>query len=66
MISRLRTKARRSVSSALERLESELSTVRDEVVGLGENVPKILTRREGHPRLRLGCEGRERVTAPPW
>src|SRR3972149_1473690 len=35
------------------------------LVGLGENVPKILTRREGHPQLRPGCEGRERVTATP-
>ncbi len=48
----------------VKRLRSEISAMRDEIVGLGEDVPKILTRLEGHPPLRLRCEGRERVKAP--
>ena len=42
----------------LERFCSQTAAVTYQLVGLGHDVAKVLTRLEGHPPLQPGCEDR--------
>jgi hypothetical protein len=56
--SKLRTKVRRSVSSAAKRSKLQTLTLIEQVFNFYENMAQIVTRLEGHPLPRPGCAAR--------